>query len=71
MQAEELERRNRTLTDKLNSQIYSHAADYKEKTSQVLSRDPKSRSPLRDMTTILSRKSNTNKMSPLRQKSPQ
>lgn len=33
MQAEELERRNKSLTDKLNGQIYSHAAEYKEKTS--------------------------------------
>jgi hypothetical protein len=33
LQTEELERRNRALTDKINSQIYSHAAEYKEKTS--------------------------------------
>jgi len=40
------------LTDKLNSQIYSHAAEYKEKTSQALNREKTSRSPIRDVQTI-------------------
>ena len=45
MQMHEVENKNRQLNDKINEIIYNKAAQYKEKTLDVLQRNPEQGSP--------------------------
>lgn len=44
-QMAEVERKNRALNDKINEIIYNKAAQYKEKTLEILQRNPDQGSP--------------------------
>lgn len=57
------------MTEKMNSQIYSHAAEYKEKTMNALNNARKSVSPSRPILEQVTRVP-AERTSPLRQKSP-